>query len=83
MSGRALVLAFAALVALAAISWIAADLGTGTSIALAIAATKALVIAFVFMELGRAHAVDRTIAVVAVLFVALMCTGAIADVVFR
>lgn len=82
-TGRALVLTFIALIALAAISWVAATLGTGTGVALSIAALKALAIALVFMELGRAHAVDRIIAVVAVGFVVLLCLGAVADVAFR
>ena len=83
MSSRALVLTFAALVALAAISWIAAVLGTGTGVALAIAAVKAALIALVFMELAHAHTADRVIAVVAVLFVVLLCAGSVADVAFR
>lgn len=82
-SGRALVLTFVALVALAGLSWVAAMLGTGSAVAIAIASTKALVIALVFMELTRASATDRVIAVVAVLFVILICAGALTDVAFR
>ena len=82
-SGRTLVLTFIALIVLAALSWVAATLGTGTGVALTIAALKAGAIAFVFMELGRAHAVDRIIAAIAVLFVVLLCLGAAADVAFR
>lgn len=82
-SGRALVLTFVALIVLAALSWLAAALGTGTAVALSIASVKALAIGLVFMELGRAHAVDRVIAVVALLFVVLLCLGAAADVAFR
>jgi caa(3)-type oxidase subunit IV len=83
MSGRALILTFVLLVALAALSWIASSLGTGTAVALAIAAAKALAIALVFMELAIGHAVDRVIAAVAVLFVVLLCAGALGDVAFR
>jgi caa(3)-type oxidase subunit IV len=82
-TGRSLVLAFVALVVLAALSWVTSALGTGTGLALAIAAAKALVIALVFMELAHAHSVDRIVAVVAVLFVVLLCVGALADVAFR
>jgi caa(3)-type oxidase subunit IV len=77
------VINFVALIVLAVISWIAATLGTGSAIALAIASVKALAIALVFMELTRASATDRVIAVVAVLFVVLICAGSLADVAFR
>lgn len=82
-SGRALVLTYVGLLVLAAASSIASGAGTGSALALAIAALKALAIAFVFMELARAHAADRIIATVAVLFVVLLCVGAMSDVVFR
>jgi caa(3)-type oxidase subunit IV len=82
-SGLALVVTFAGLLVLAGVSWLAAAAGTGTTIALAIAAAKALAIALVFMELFRAHAVDRLVATIAVLFVILLCAGALADVAFR
>jgi caa(3)-type oxidase subunit IV len=48
-----------------------------------IAALKALGIALVFMELSRAHTTDRIVAAVAVLFVLLLCVGALGDVAFR
>jgi caa(3)-type oxidase subunit IV len=82
-SGKNLVLTFAALLALAALSWFAASVGTGTGVALAIASAKAIAIALVFMELSRAHPVDRIIAIAAVSFVALLCAGALADVALR
>jgi caa(3)-type oxidase subunit IV len=82
-SGRALILTYVGLVILAALSWAAAALGTGTAVALAIASLKALGIAVVFMELARAHATDRIIAAIAVLFVVLLCVGAFADVALR
>jgi len=82
-TGRGLVFTFVALIALAGLSWGAAAFGTGTAVALSIATLKALAIALVFMELGRAHAVDRIIAVVAVGFVVLLCLGTAADVAFR
>ena len=74
-SGSALILTYVALIVLAVASWIAASLGTGTVVALAIA--------LVFMELISAHSVDRVIAVVAVSFVVLLCVGALGDVAFR
>ncbi len=83
MTFRTLLLTYLGLVVLAAASWLASSLGSSAVIALAIAAAKALGIALVFMELARAHAVDRIIAVVAVLFVALLCAGSLADVMLR
>lgn len=83
MSGRSLILTFVGLIGLAVLSWILADAGTGTAVALIIATVKALAIALVFMELAEAHAVDRTIAAVAVLFVILLCVGSLADVALR
>ena len=80
---RALVLTFVALIVLAVASWVAAALGTGTWIALAIAAVKALAIAAIFMELWFAQPVDKVIAVVALLFVILLCVGTLADVGYR
>jgi len=83
MTPRSLILTFVALVALAAGSWLLASWGTGTGVALAIAAVKAGLIAAVFMELWTAEPVDRAIGAVAVLFVVLLCVGAVADVAFR
>lgn len=82
-TGRALVLTFVALVVLAGLSWVAAVLGTGSAVAIAIASVKALAIALVFMELTRASPADRVIAIVAVLFVVLLCAGALTDAAFR
>ena len=82
-TGRAIVLTYLLVVVLAAASWIAASLGTGTGLALAIAAVKTIAIALVFMELIASPASDRVIAVIAVLFVALMCAGLLGDVAFR
>jgi caa(3)-type oxidase subunit IV len=82
-TGRALVVTYLALVALAAASWLAAELGTGAAIALAIAAAKVAAIGGVFMELGAAHATDRIAVAIAVLFVLLLCAGAVADVALR
>jgi cytochrome c oxidase subunit 4 len=79
MTARALILTYVALVALAAASFLAAN----TGVALAIAVAKAILIALVFMELWRAHASDRMIALAAVFFVLLMCAGALADVTLR
>jgi caa(3)-type oxidase subunit IV len=83
MSPRSLILTFVALLVLAGVSWIAADLGTGTAVALTIASAKALLIALVFMELARATAVDRIAAIIAVLFIVFLCVGALADISFR
>lgn len=82
-SGLTVILTFVALIALAIASWLLSSAGTGTGVAMAIAGAKALLIALFFMELVCAPAVDRTIAVVAVLFVLLLCAGALADVAYR
>lgn len=82
-SSRALIWTFVALIVLAVASWVAASLGTGTWLALLIAAVKALAIAAVFMELAMAEPVDRIIAIVAALFVILLCVGTLGDVGFR
>ncbi len=83
-SGLALILTFLFLLVLAAGSWlVAAEFHTPTAVALAIAGAKALALAYIFMELGRAHATDKIMAVVAVLFVVLLCAGAVADVSLR
>lgn len=82
-SGLALIATYAGLVVLAAVSWLLADVGSGTVVALVIAAAKAILIALVFMELIRAHATDRIIAAIAVLFVVLLCVGALGDVALR
>jgi len=83
MTIRSLILTFAFLAVLAGGSWIAASEGTGTALALAIAAAKAAAIALVFMELRHAHAVDKVIAVTALLFVLLLCAGTVVDVELR
>jgi caa(3)-type oxidase subunit IV len=79
MSARALVFTYIALVVLAAASFVAEN----TGVALGIAVVKAILIALVFMELWRAHASDRMIALAAVFFVLLMAAGALADVTMR
>jgi len=83
MTARSLVFTYILLVVLAAASWLLADVGGGTALALLIAALKTLAIALVFMELWIGHASDRVIAVVALFFVVLLCAGALADVVTR
>ena len=82
-SARTLIVTFAVLVALAAVSWLAAAFITSSALAITIAAVKALAIALVFMELDHAHSTDRFIAAIAILFVVLLCVGAIADVQLR
>lgn len=82
-TGLALVLTWVALIVLAIVSWIGASLGTSTFFALAIAGLKALLIAYVFMELATADAIDRVVAGVAIGFVLLLVLGAIGDVAFR
>jgi len=52
-------------------------------IALAIAGAKVCIVGTVFMELRESLAVTRTVAIVAVLFVVLLCLGIAGDVAFR
>ena len=59
------------------------EFGGKVVVALVIAAVKVVLIGLVFMELSRAHAVPRTIAVVMVLFVALLIAGTLTDVDLR
>jgi caa(3)-type oxidase subunit IV len=82
-SGRMLLVTGIGLIALAGASWGLSSLGAPPIVALLIAAIKAIWIATVFMELRHAHTVPRTIAVIAVLFVALLCAGTLADVDLR
>ena len=83
MTARSLILTYVVLIVLAGVSWLLAAAGTGTAIALLIAALKTVAIALVFMELWHGHASDRMIAIVALFFVLLLCSGTLADVVFR
>jgi hypothetical protein len=58
--------------------------GAGSTIVpLVIAAVMVIVSAMVFMELRRSNAAARTVAVIAVLFVVLLCLGVAGDVAFR
>ena len=82
-SARLLILTYVGLVALAALSWLATDFVSSSVLSIGIAVAKALLIALVFMELMRAHATDRIIAIIAVGFVVLLCVGAVADVGLR
>ena len=80
---KALVLTFIGLVVLATASWIASSAGAPTAVSLVIAGVKAVIIGLIFMELRAAHAVPRTIAVVMIMFVALLIAGTLTDVDLR
>jgi hypothetical protein len=54
-----------------------------TMVPLFIAAAMVLISAMVFMELRRSTTGARVVAVIAVLFVALLCLGVAGDVAFR
>ena len=86
-TGRPYVFALAGLLALTALSFGLhfAPLGgtLGAVAALAIAAMKVTIVALVFMELRDASTPTRTIALVTVGFVTLLCLGIIGDVGFR
>jgi caa(3)-type oxidase subunit IV len=80
---KRLVVTFIALIVLAGASWMLAELGAPTWVALTIAAVKVVMIGLAFMELSSAHVVPRTIAVALVFFVALLISGTMADVGLR
>jgi cytochrome c oxidase subunit 4 len=85
-AGRPLVLTLLALLALTVISWAVSHVHLGrasTLIALAIAAIKASLVAYAFMELPHASAQARIMVAVTVSFIALLCAGAVADVAMR
>lgn len=85
-SGATLVGAVIALLVLTALSFgfHYADLGRwGTVIALSIAAIKVTIVGLVFMELLESLAATRMIAIVVVMWVALLCLGIYLDVAYR
>ncbi len=57
--------------------------GLGTFVALLIAAIKVTIVAVVFMELRESLPATRLIAVITILFVALLCLGIVGDVAYR
>jgi caa(3)-type oxidase subunit IV len=80
----------AALVALLALTALSFGLGrfarlgaAGPFIAFSIAGIKVIIVGLIFMELRDSLPATRLVAVVTVLFVALLCLGILADVAFR
>jgi cytochrome c oxidase subunit 4 len=74
------------LLTLTGLSWGLSYLSLGVLapwIAIGIAAIKASLVALVFMHLADAAFTYRFIGVVTVLFIAILCFGVVADVVFR
>lgn len=85
-SGRPLVIALVVLLALTAISWGIAHAPLGRAaipVALAIAAIKAGVVAYWFMELPLASRPARIVAVVTIAFIAVLCAGTVGDLGLR
>jgi cytochrome c oxidase subunit IV len=85
-SGRAVAGALVVLLLLTSTSWAVAGVNLGAwnlVVALAIAATKAGIVAFVFMELAHASTAARVVAGVTLTFILLLCLGVIADTSFR
>jgi caa(3)-type oxidase subunit IV len=80
---RLLVITGIGLILLATASWILSAIGAPITVSLVIAAIKALWILWVFMELAHEHVVPRTVAVVMVLFIALLIAGTMCDVELR
>lgn len=81
-----LVRALVALVVLTLASWAAAGIDVGPAgvlIALGIAAIKATIVAFAFMEIRDAGTPALVIAGVVVAFVVLLAAGTVADVELR
>lgn len=84
--GAALVGALVALLCLTGLSFGLSFLHlqeVGPVIALAIAAIKVLIVATIFMELGKSVAALRIVGVVMILWVVILCLGVFADVGFR
>jgi cytochrome c oxidase subunit 4 len=80
------VLALLALLVLTAISWGIAHAPLGWAaipVALAIAAIKASVVAYWFMELPLASTPARIVALVTIAFIALLCAGTVGDLALR
>jgi len=80
------VFALVALIVLTLLSLVLhyAGLGAaGTPIALSIAGIKVVIVGLIFMELLVSLAATRMIAIVTILYVALLCFGIIGDVAFR
>ncbi len=83
---RVLLLVLGALMVLAALSWGAAHLPLGafqTPFALGVAGIKALIVGYFFMELRHAGLLPRFIALLTVLFIALLSLGIVGDALFR
>jgi caa(3)-type oxidase subunit IV len=85
-SGRAYVLGWLSLLALTGLSFGSSRLplgGMATAVVLGFAATKVLVVALVFMHLGRSRPTLQAVAVTSVLFVLLLVFGVAGDVMLR
>jgi caa(3)-type oxidase subunit IV len=85
-SSRPIVVTFIALLVLTAISYGASHLSFGwgsTAIALAIAAVKAGLVLYAFMELPLASTPARIVVVVTLSFIALLCAGVVGDIAVR
>lgn len=85
-SGRPLVLVLVGLLGLTLASWALSHVELGAAsvaIALAIAALKASLVVYWFMELPHAALPARVVGLVTLAFIALLCGGTLADVAFR
>jgi caa(3)-type oxidase subunit IV len=76
---KRLVMTYVALMLLALASWLVVP----PYAAIPIAFVKAGLIGAIFMDLARAHAVPRIAALVALVFLALLCAGVYADIATR
>jgi len=80
------VVALAVLLALTATSFALSRVAAGGAshwLALAIAAIKVMVVGYVFMHLREATFATRLVALVVLLFIAILCAGVVADVALR
>jgi hypothetical protein len=68
---------------LAGASWIASAFGAGSEVSLLFASAMAFVIGIAWMQLRGDDAIERVVALVAVLFVVLLSIGVLGDVAFR
>lgn len=84
--GRAYVLTWLALLALAAVSFALAQVtsgAAGVAMGLAVALVKATLIGLFFMRLAEEKLAPRLVAASGVVFIGVICLGILADVAFR
>jgi caa(3)-type oxidase subunit IV len=83
---RPLLFTLLGLLVLTGLSYLVTHLGFergAVPVALAIAAAKAMLVAWMFMEIMHASLPARVVALVTISFIALLCVGTVADIDLR